>query len=150
MNTYYIKIWHGAQTSFCLPFNFSITSHSFNLITAILIRESIYNPTRWQKASPSDLLGIPSGYLLENRRLKTCVFPQCCILKMFHPLVLPPCKLCKTIEINKEQFMLSLGLLLWFLRAGLKLEEQLKCKQFVRTVKLRKFTSEFSAKDISG
>lgn len=90
---------------FCLPLNFSIASHSFNLMMAILIRESIYNPTRWQKASPSDLLGIPSGYLLEKRRLKTCVFPQCCILKMFPLLVLPPCKLCKTSEINKEHFM---------------------------------------------
>lgn len=93
------------KISFCLPFNFSIVSHSFNLITAMLIRESIYNHTRWQKASPSDLLGIPSGYLLENRRLKTCVLPQRCIPKTFHPLVLPPCKLCKTIEINKEHFM---------------------------------------------
>lgn len=72
----------------------------------------MYNPTRWQKASPSDLKGIPSGYLLENRRLKTCVFPQCWILKMFHLPVLPPYKLHKTTETNKEQFMPSLGLLL--------------------------------------
>lgn len=65
-----------------------------------------------------------------------------CVPTMLHsedvyPLVLPPCKLCKTTEINKEQFMPRLGfLLLSFLRTNPQSEEQLKCKQFVHAVKL--------------
>lgn len=113
-------------------------SHSFNLITAILIRESIYNPTRWQKASPSDLLGIPSGYLLEKRRLKTCVFPQCCILKMFPLLILPHISYVRLLKSTKNDSRLD-----WdyccccFLRTDLKLDEQLKCKNKLKyTVRL--------------